>query len=237
MLKTKKIEYYDQDTLLEGYYAYNDNGLPKKAAVIVAHDWSGHNDFACQKAERLAELGYVGFALDMYGKGKVGKDNAEKLALMSPLMEDREKLKKRILAAYDTVSKLDCVNPAKIGAIGFCFGGLCVLDLARCNVDVRGVVSFHGLLSAPENSKLKSTRTKMLVLHGHDDPMVTPAAVNDFENEMTEAQADWQVHIYSQTKHAFANPQANDEKLGTVYNALTDKRAWIAMKSFFEEIL
>jgi len=237
MLHTQKIEYYDQDTLLEGYCAYKQEGPAKKPAVIVVHDWSGHNDFACQKAERLAELGYVGFALDMYGKGKLGKDNDEKIALMKPLMDDREKLQRRILAAFDTVTKLEYVNTAKIGAIGFCFGGLCVLDLARCDVDVRGVVSFHGILNAPANSKPKPTRTKILVLHGHDDPMVPPTQVTAFENEMTSVAADWQIHIYSNTKHAFTNPKANDPDFGTVYNSLSDKRSWVAMKSFFEEIL
>jgi len=237
MLHTQKIEYSDQGVVLEGYCAYNDEGPAKKPAVLVAHDWSGRNDFACQKAERLAELGYVGFALDMYGKGKLGKDTAEKMALMKPLMEDREKLRARILAAFETVRKLEYVNTAKIGAIGFCFGGLCVLDLARADVDVRGVVSFHGLLNAPADTQLKHTRTKILVLHGHDDPMVPPAQVTAFENEMTKASADWQIHIYSNTKHAFANPQANDPAMGTVYNPLSDKRSWIAMKSFFEEIL
>lgn len=237
MLQIQKLEYYDQDTLLEGYCAYNENGPTKKPVVIIVHDWTGRNDFACQKAERLAELGYVGFALDMYGKGKIGETNEEKAALMKPLIEDRAKLQKRILAAYDTVMKLDYVNTAKIGAMGYCFGGLCVLDLARCNVDVRGVVSFHGNLSAPANSTPKPTHTKMLVLHGHDDPMVPPAQVTAFENEMTDVKADWQVHIYSNTKHAFTNPKANDPNFGTVYDKLSDKRSWIAMKNFFEEIL
>lgn len=237
MLHTQKIEYYDQDTLLEGYCAYNDDRSTKKPAVIVVHDWSGRNDFACQKAEQLAELGYIGFALDMYGKGKIGKTNEEKSALMNPFINDRNKLLGRILAAVDTVSRLENVNTAKIGAIGFCFGGLCVLDLARANVDVRGVVSFHGLLNPPANSAPNATHTKILVLHGHDDPMVPPTQVNEFENEMTAAGADWQVHIYSQTLHSFTNPQANDPGFGTVYNAVTDKRSWIAMKCFLEEIL
>ncbi|HSW70078.1 MAG TPA: dienelactone hydrolase family protein [Gammaproteobacteria bacterium] len=235
MLHTQKIEYQDQDVVLEGYCAFHENGPAKKPAVIVAHDWSGRNDFACQKAERLAELGYIGFALDMYGKGVIGKDNAEKTALITPFLNDREKLRQRILSAYETVRKLEYVNTAKIGAIGFCFGGLCVLDLARSDVDVRGVVSFHGLLNAP-SGKPHPTRTKMLVLHGHDDPMVPPAQVAAFENEMTEIAADWQVHVYSNSKHAFTNPEAHDAAFGTVYSNLSDKRSWIAMKSFFEEI-
>ncbi len=237
MLQTKKIEYRDGDVILEGYCAYEDTGTQKKPAIMVAHDWSGRNDFACQKAEKLAELGYVGFALDMYGKGIIGKDNTEKAALIKPFMEDRNKLRQRILAALETVSKLEYVNTAKIGAIGFCFGGLCVLDLARANQDVRGVVSFHGLLNAPSNIPTEATRTKILALHGHDDPMAPPEQVALFELEMTKAKADWQMHIYSNTMHAFTNPQANDPGFGTVYNNVSAKRAWIAMKNFFEEVL
>ena len=237
MLQTQKIEYRDQDIILEGYCAYNSEGPAKKPAVMIFHDWSGRNDFACQKAELLAELGYVGFALDMYGKGVIGKNNDEKQALMKPLINDRDTLRRRILAGFETVSHLEYVNTAKIGAIGFCFGGLCALDLARADVDVRGVVSFHGNLTPPPGRKPKPTRTKMLVLHGHDDPGVPPALVTAFENEMTEIRADWQVHIYSNTQHAFTNPQANDPASGLVYNSLTDKRSWIAMKSFFEEVL
>ncbi len=236
MLQTKKIEYRDGEVILEGYCAYDDAGPQRKPAVLVAHDWSGRNDFACQKAEKLAELGYVGFALDMYGKGIIGKTKEEKTALIQPLVTDRNKLRQRILAALDTVSKLEYVNTAKMGAIGFCFGGLCVLDLARADRDVRGVVSFHGLLNAPENTPTKSTRTKMLVLHGYDDPMVPPEQVAAFETEMTNAKADWQIYTYGNTMHGFTNPQANDPGFGTVYHSLSDKRSWTAMKSFFEEI-
>lgn len=236
MLQTKKIEYYDKDVILEGYCAYDDGGPSKKSTVLVVHDWSGRNDFACHKAEKLAELGYVGFAVDMFGKGIIGKDKDEKTALIKPFMEDRDLLKERMLSALQTVSKLDYVNTAKIAAIGFCFGGLCVLDLARADVDVRGVVSFHGLLNAPLR-KTQTTRTKILALHGHDDPMVPPEAVAAFEKEMREANADWQLHVYGNTMHAFTNPQANDPGFGTVYNNLADRRSWIAMKAFFDEIL
>ena len=237
MLLTKKIEYYDKETLLEGYCAYHDDTSAKKPTILVIHDWSGRNDFACQKAEQLAELGYVGFALDLYGKGITGKTNDEKTALMKPFVNDRKMLRQRLLAAFETVTKLEYVNTAKVGAMGFCFGGLCALDLARSGVDVRGVVSFHGLLHSPENvSVVKPIRTKILVLHGYEDPMVPVSQVTAFENEMTNAHADWQVHVYGNTKHAFTNPQANDPNLGTVYNNVADKRSWVTMKSFFEEI-
>lgn len=236
MLQTKKIEYSHQGKLFEGYCAYDDRGLTKKPAVLSFHDWSGRNDLACQKVEQLAELGYVGFAVDLYGKGVIGETKEEKSALIQPLLADRKLLQERILAALATVQALEYVNTAKIAAIGFCFGGLCALDLARSDVEVRGVVSFHGLLNAPANQPPKATRTKILVLHGHDDPMVPPEQVLAFETEMTSVRADWQLIAYGNTMHGFTNPQANDPAFGTVYNALVNKRSWLAMKRFLEEI-
>lgn len=234
MLQTKKIEYQHDDVKLEGYYAYDDSISGKKPAVLIIHDWSGRNDFACQKAESLAEAGFLGFALDLYGK--VANTNDEKIALMKPLMDDRAKLLKRIQAGLNLMKTIDQVNTAKIAAIGYCFGGLCALDLARSGEDIKGVVSFHGLLTPPPQKNASTIRAKILVLHGHDDPMVKPEQVIQFENEMTVAKADWQLHVFGHAKHAFANPLANDDKLGTVYNALADKRSWILMKTFFNEI-
>jgi dienelactone hydrolase len=236
MIKTKKMEYQDNDTLLEGFYAYDDSQLGKRPAVLVTHDWSGRNEFAENKAKMMAEQGYVGFAIDMYGQGKVGVTTNEKMALMKPLMENRALLRQRILSAFECVKTLEWVDTKKIGAMGFCFGGLCALDLARSGADVSGVVSFHGLLGAPEFEKIPSIKAKILALHGHDDPMVPPEQVLAFENEMTSAKADWQLHVYGNTKHAFTNPLAHDEELGTVYNTLAEKRSMLAMKNFFAEI-
>ena len=236
MLKTQKIDYYDGDVLLEGYCAYEESGKDKRPAVLVAHDWSGKNDFACYKAEKLAELGYVGFAIDMYGKGKTGQTKEEKMALMQPLMQNRADLQKRILAAFNTVTQLDMVNSSRIGAIGFCFGGLCVLDLARSGAEVKGVVSFHGMLQAPESASSATIKAKVLALHGFDDPMVTADQVMNFGAEMTQAKVDWQMHMYGHTMHAFTNPQANDPGFGTVYSKIADQRSWVGMKDFFGEI-
>jgi dienelactone hydrolase len=235
MLQTKKIEYRDGDVLLEGYYAFEDAVAGKRPVVLVAHDWSGRNLFAEKKAEKLAELGYVGFALDMYGKGILGKTKDEKMALISPFMQDRRQVARRMLSAFNTVRQLEQSDPHRVGAIGFCFGGLCVLDLARSSADVRGVVSFHGLLSAPPHPLAHTIRAKILVLHGHDDPMAPPAQVAEFQKEMTAAKADWQTLVYGNTLHAFTNPEANDPRFGTVYNAIADCRSWTAMKSFFKE--
>lgn len=232
----RKIEYNDGDILLEGYYAVDESKPGKKPAILVAHDWGGRNDFACKKAEKLAELGYVGFALDMFGKNILGNTKEEKMALIKPLMEDREALAKRIISAFDTVKKLDFVDNKQIGAIGFCFGGLCVLDLARQDVEgLCAVVSFHGLLMAPEDRPHKPISAKILALHGFDDPMVPVEQVIAFQNEMTAARADWQFHVYGGTMHAFTNPLAHDPGFGTVYNSLADSRSWIEMKDFFAE--
>lgn len=235
MLKNQKIEYHDGDVLLEGYYAYDDKISGKRPAILIAHDWSGRNDFACRKADKLAELGYVGFALDMFGKGKFGKTKEEKSALIQPFVQDRSKLLKRMQSALETVKKLEPVDSKAIGAIGFCFGGLCVLDLARSGVDIKGVVSFHGLLQSPDMEPQKTIKAKILALHGFDDPMVTPDKIRIFGDEMTKAKADWQMDIYGNTMHAFTNPEANDPGFGTVYNKKADERSWIAMKEFFKE--
>jgi len=237
MFKTEKINYQDADTRLEAYCAYEETTGKKKPAVLVVHDWSGKNDFACQKAEKLAELGYIGFALDMYGKGKTGTTKEEKSALMQPLMQDRFALQKRVQAAFDTVKKMDAVDPHRIAIIGFCFGGLCALDLARSGVDIKAAVSFHGLLVPPENVTRHPIKSKILVLHGYDDPMVSPQAVMDFADEMTAARADWQLTMFGNTMHAFMNPDAHDPDFGTVYNRQTEERSWNAMKAFFEEVL
>ncbi len=237
MIQKKKIDYLDEKTVLEGFYAYDDKSTEKRPLVLVAHDWSGRNEFVEQKAVKLAELGYIGFAIDMFGKGILGETKEEKSALISPLMSNRALLQQRILAGLNAAKKLDGVDQNRIGAIGFCFGGLCVLDLARMGAEVTGVVSFHGLLAAPENTKTAKIQAKILALHGHDDPMGTPEAVLAFQTEMTKKGAQWQMDIYGNTMHAFTNPKANDPGFGTVYNASADKRSFISMKNFFEEVL
>lgn len=236
MIHTQKIEYQDGAEVLEGYSAYNKNLPGKRPVVIVVHDWSGCNDFARQKAEKLAELGYLGFAIDMYGKGKVGTTIEEKSALMQPLKDNRTLLRQRILAGFEMAKTLAMADTAKIGAIGFCFGGLCALDLARSGAEVKGVVSFHGLLDAPTDLANKAIKAKILALHGHDDPLANPAAVNAFQTEMTKAQVDWQTHVYGNIQHAFTNPAAHDKVHGLVYNELAAERSWQTMKDFFKEI-
>ena len=232
---TQNIQYQDHEVLLQGFLAYQDDSI-KRPAVLICHDWSGCNDFVRRKAEKIAELGYVGFAIDMYGKDKCGQTKEEKSALMSPFMSDRDLLLQRIRAGLNALKGMAVVDTTKIAAMGFCFGGLCVLDLARSGEAIRGVVSFHGLLNSPEGHKASPIKAKVLALHGYDDPMGPPNQVIEFANEMTAAKADWQLHLYGHTLHAFANPEANDPAFGTVYNAQADQRSWQTMINFLQEI-
>lgn len=236
-MQPSPLIYHHDNQELQGYISYPKKQSKPCPAVLVAHDWTGCNDFACEKADSLAEMGYIGFAIDMFGNGKTGNTNEEKMALISPLMEDRQLLGARIKAAFDTLDAMPEVDNSKIAAIGFCFGGLCVLDLARCGSHVQGVISFHGLLSKPDYKQNHSIYAKILVLHGYDDPMVKPPEVDAFCKEMTEAGVDWQVHQYGRTMHAFTNPIANDPVLGTVYNAVAERRSLQAMRNFLGEIL
>lgn len=236
-MNTSTCIYHHGDQELHGFLAFDKNQVKPRPAVLVAHDWTGRNNFACDKALMLSEMGYVGFAIDMYGKGINAETNDEKMALMQPLMADRRMLGARIQTAYDTVAAMPEVDSDRIAAIGFCFGGLCVLDLARSGAHLKGVVSFHGLLNKPDHVSGNTIQAKVLALHGFDDPMVRPEDVTSFCQEMTDAKVDWQVHQYGLVKHAFTNPLANDPVLGTVYNARAEKRAFQAMSNFLNEIM
>lgn len=235
-MDTSNYLYHHGEQELHGFLAYDESIDQPRPAVLVAHDWSGRNDFACEKAQMLAEMGYVGFALDMYGQGRLGASTHEKMALMEPLANDRLLLRARIRAAYDALIGMSEVDINRIAVIGFCFGGLCALDLARSGADLKGVVSFHGLLDKPKDIPNKTIVAKILALHGYDDPMVNPEQVNEFCREMTEAEVDWQVHMYGHTQHAFSNPHAHDVQLGTIYNPKAEKRALQAMTNFLQDI-
>jgi dienelactone hydrolase len=234
---TRKIVYRHRETTLEGYMAWDDAAHNPKPAVLVSHAWAGRDEFACGKARALAELGYVGFALDLYGQGVLGAGPEENAQLMTPFLEDRAFLQGRLLEALDTLREQPEVDAKRIAAIGFCFGGLSVLDLARTGADVRGVVSFHGLLNPPDNTAGTKIRAKILVLHGYDDPMAQPQSLLDLARELDGAEADWQIHAYGGILHAFSNPAAHDPGFGTVYNEIADRRSWQSMRNFLEEVL
>ncbi|BBA33750.1 dienelactone hydrolase [Methylocaldum marinum] len=234
---TRTIDYCHNDVQLEGFFAYDDRRTQPLPAVLISHAWAGRDEFVCNKARKLAELGYAAFALDMYGKGVVGRDPEENARLMTPFMNDRRLLQERIAAALETVRGLPQVDPKRIAAMGFCFGGLCVLDLARTEADIRGVVSFHGLFVPPGNTRGNKIKAKVLVLHGYDDPMAPPDQVQSLAKELTDAEADWQIHLYGNTLHAFTNPVANDRSFGTVYDETADRRSWDTLRNFLAEVL
>lgn len=230
------VDYLDEGVLLEGFFAYDDAISGVRPVVLIHHAWVGRDEFVAKKAIKLAELGYLAFATDMYGKGIRGSSPEENARLMQPFMQDRASLQKRLQAALAIVKLMPWADNQRVASIGFCFGGLCALDLARTGVDIRGVVSFHGLLVPPDNIPNPQIKARVLVLHGHDDPMVPPDQVLALQAELTMAGADWQVHVYGGTMHAFTNPVANDPSFGTVYQPTADRRSWQAMQDFLAEI-
>ena len=233
----RTIEYAHNGTLLEGFMAWDEGSDGARPGVLVSHAWGGRGDLECDKARQLAGLGYCGFALDLYGKGVRGSGPEENGKLMQPLLQDRAMLQERMGIALATLRAQAEVDAGRVAAIGYCFGGLCVLDLARSGSDVRGVVSLHGLFSPPGNTQSNQISAKVLALHGHDDPMVPIEAVQALEAELTEAGADWQIHVYGHTMHAFSNPGANSPAMGTVYNAEADRRSWRSTVDFLSDIL
>ncbi|MGD9762412.1 MAG: dienelactone hydrolase family protein [Candidatus Binatia bacterium] len=234
-MATRQVTYREGNTELDGYLACESDNTPRPA-VLILHAWGGAGDFERDKARKLAELGYAAFAVDMYGAGKRGTNPEENTRLMMPFLEDRKLLARRLDAALRTVQGLPEVDASRIAAIGYCFGGLCVLDLARMGADVRGVVSFHGLLTAPAGGERAKIRAKVLALHGQDDPLVPPEQVQGFIKEMSEAGADWQIHIYGDTVHAFTEPTLNDRANGVAYSPTADRRSWATMQDFLREV-
>lgn len=230
------INYLDGDTVLEGFFAYDDKVEGRRPAVLINHAWAGRNDFVAEKALKLAELGYFAFAVDMYGKGVLGQNIDQNKALMQPFMDDRKLVLSRMNAALYAVKQMPWVDDNQLAAIGFCFGGLCVLDLARSGVDIKGVVSFHGLLDFPAAQQKNKVLSKVLVLHGNDDPMVSETQLETLRRDLSIAGADWQIHIYGHTMHAFTNPAANDPGFGTVYNSDAERRSWASMQLFLQDI-
>jgi dienelactone hydrolase len=236
MIITKEMDYLDGETLCRGFLAYNDALTRPAPAVLIAHDWEGRSKRVCDKAQELAAMGYIGFAVDMYGGAQLGKEKAERRALMNPLTQNREKLIVRITAAFDVLAQLPQVDKNRIAGIGYCFGGLCVLDLARSGADVKAVVSFHGQLTAPKNMEHTPIKSRVLILHGYDDPLVKHEQITQFAAEMNERNADWQVYMYGHTQHGFTNPEANDDEMGLHYNEQSACRSWESTLAFLKEM-
>lgn len=233
----RPVEYRNGETVLEGYLAYDDAVEGKRPGVLVVHEWKGLNDYAKGRAEQLARLGYAAFAADMYGKGVYAKDHEEAGRLSGAHRNNRHLMRERVHAALETLLAQPQTDPARIGAIGYCFGGMAVLELARSGADVKGVVSFHGGLDAPVPAAPGAVKAKMLVLHGAGDPHIPQEQVAAFEKEMKEAGVDYRVVQYPGAVHSFTVPEAGDDpSKGAAYNAAADRKSWEEMKRFFAEL-
>ena len=236
-LRTRTVEYKQGKTVLQGYLAFDDSATGKRPGVLVIHEWMGLNDYAKRRAEQLAGLGYVAFAADIYGKG-VRPANMQQAGEQAKIYrDDRALLRARAAAGLDTLRKQEHVDPQRLAAIGYCFGGTAVLELARSGAKISGVVSFHGGLATPRPEDARQIGAKVLALHGADDPHVPAKELAAFEEEMRRAKVDWQLNIYGGAVHSFSNPASgNDPSKGIAYNARADRRSWDAMKLFFGEI-
>lgn len=231
------LQYTDGDTECEGFVAWDANRQGKRPAVLIAHDWMGRGAFDEQRARELAALGYVGFSVDVYGKDVRPANREEASAATSRWYSDREALRTRLQAGLEAARSHELVDPSRIAIMGYCFGGACALELARSGAEIVGAVSFHGGLATSMPASADTLKAKILVLHGADDPGVPMEQVQALWKEMQEAKADWQLVAYGNAVHSFTNPAAgNDPSRGNAYDEKADKRSWIAMKNFFDEI-
>jgi dienelactone hydrolase len=234
-LKTEKVNYKHGSTLLEGYLAYDDTIQGKRPGVLVVHCFRGLRDFVKERAEQLANLGYIAFALDMYGV--LPKDDQEAFAFAKIYGDDRPLMRSRANAGLEILRGYKLTDVKRIGAMGYCFGGGVVLELARSGAEVAGVVGFHANLSTPNPDDAKNIKGKVLILHGADDPLVPTDHVLAFQDEMRVAKVDWQMVFYGGAVHGFTMPETGtDPSKPVAYNEKADQRSWEAMKTFFREV-
>jgi dienelactone hydrolase len=235
-IKTETVEYKDGDQVLEGFVAYDDANDKPRPGVLVIHDWTGLQDYARRRTTMLAELGYVAFAADVYGKGVRPVDPKECAVQAGTYKSDLPLLRRRVLLGLGELKKNPRVDAKKLAAIGYCFGGTSVLELARSGADVKGVVSFHGGLGTKMPAEPGTIKAKILVCHGADDRFVN-AEVDAFKDEMQKSQAQMKFIAYPGAVHSFTKKEAgNDPSKGQAYNEKADTESWAAMKKFFAEI-
>jgi dienelactone hydrolase len=236
-IRSERIEYRHGDTQLEGFLFYDDAREGKRPGVLVVHEWWGLNDYATRRAAQLARLGYVAFALDMYGQGKVTLDPKVAGEWAGIFKNDRRLSRARAAAGLEVLKSRPQVDPTRIAAIGYCFGGTVVLEMARGGADLRGVVSFHGGLATPNPAVVRKIKAKVLVLHGADDPFESSDEIAAFQEEMRQAKVDWQMVYYGGAVHSFTNPESGKSGMkGVGYNEAADRRSWQAMCDFLDEI-
>ncbi|HEY1507087.1 MAG TPA: dienelactone hydrolase family protein [Stellaceae bacterium] len=240
MIKSHDHHYLHETTTCEGFWAYDEGKSGKRPGILVAHEWNGLGDYVKKRCEMLAEMGYVAFAADIFGKGIRAKSFPECEQISKAYYEDRQLTRGRAQAALDCLKSHPLVDASKIAAIGYCFGGIVALELARSGADIKGTVAFHGQLSTPNPADAKNIKGKVLICHGAIDPVVPPAEVAAFEKEMEDAKVDWQLIAYGGAMHTFTNwglPTNPPPGMPAAYNEKADKRSWKAMTDFFAETI
>lgn len=236
-VRSQTVEYRDGDLLLKGYFAYDGSREGKRPGILVLHEWWGLNEYPKRRVRELAQLGYAALAADIYGGGMVATNQEEAAKLAGQIRSDRALMRRRAAAGLATLKADPHVDPTRIAAIGYCFGGGCALELARSGAELMGVVSFHGNLDTPHPEATEKPRAAILVCHGAADPYVAPEAVDAFRREMNHCGADWQFNMYGEAVHSFTNPDAGaDTAKGAAYNAVADQRSWEDMLRFFERL-
>ena len=225
---------------MNGYLAYNADQEGRRPGILVVHEWWGQNDYARKRARMLAEMGYIALAVDMYGGGRQARHPDEAGEFAKSVMSSMETARKRFEAALQALKNHPATDSSRIAAIGYCFGGAVVLNMARSGVDLEGVVSFHGSLAGATSAAPGRFKGRILVCHGADDPLVSQEELDAFRREMTDADVDYTLIIYPGATHSFTNPDADAlaQKFGLPlgYNASADEQSWAAMTQFFEEI-
>lgn len=236
-IKTEVVEYQAGGATLQGFLAYDDANTKPRPGILLIHDWMGVGDYAESRAKQLAELGYVAFAADIYGKGVRPANPKEAGALAGKYKDNRPLYRERLQAGLAQLTGNKLVAPGQVAVIGYCFGGTGALELARSGADLKGVVTFHGGLSTPTPQDAKNIKCPVLVLHGADDPFVKPDEVAAFKKEMADGGVKYTFIAYPGAVHAFTRPDAgNDNSKGAAYNANADKESWAEMKKFFGRI-
>ncbi|NTU42346.1 MAG: dienelactone hydrolase family protein [Nitrospirales bacterium] len=239
-IRGNRIEYTADGIAMKGYLAYDERFRGKRPGVLVVPEWWGNNEYARRRAIMLAEIGYAALVVDMYGDGRVAETPDEAGKLAAEATKAPETAKSRFIAAMNLLKQQPVVDPQRIGAIGYCFGGGVVLNIAKQGVDLKGVVSFHGSMPKGEPAKAGAVRAKLLVLHGGADTAVKPEQVEAFKKEMTEAGADFRLITYPGAKHSFTNAEADRYAakfhLPAGYNREADEKSWKEMKLFLKEV-
>jgi dienelactone hydrolase len=241
-VQTEVIEYSDGETVLEGFLAFDPEKVSaaegmELPGILVVHQWNGLTMYEKNRCRQLAKMGYVAFALDIYGKGIRPKNQSAAAAQSGKYKSDRELYRRRLNLGLEQLRSHANVIEDQVAAIGYCFGGTGVLELARSGAAVRGVVSFHGGLDSPSPEDGKQIQAKVLVCHGADDPLVPEADIEAFKKELNDAKVDWQMVYYSGAVHSFTQPMAgSDSSTGVAYNERADKRSWAAMRNFLNEL-